>query len=125
MKESILIIRVSDKQKLKLAGHSNENIISISKVIRNILDKKLKEPKTIYLGEGRYYTGQFLTRKQALNFLNIDIPTLHLLIKRGRVPSFGIGHRRNFKISHSVKGLITFEFERLQIIKFNQLKMFA
>lgn len=58
MKDSILTIRISDEQKLKLEGYSNENNISISKVIRNILDKELKEPKTIHLGEGRYYDEQ-------------------------------------------------------------------
>jgi hypothetical protein len=40
MKDSILTIRVSDEQKLKLEGYSNENNISISKVIWNIGNRR-------------------------------------------------------------------------------------
>jgi hypothetical protein len=55
MKDSTLTIRVSEEQKRKLEAYSYENDISISKTIRNILDKELSEPEVIYLGEGRYY----------------------------------------------------------------------
>lgn len=55
MKDSILTIRVSDEQKLKLEEYSYENDISISEIIRNMVDNELSEPEVIYLGEGRYY----------------------------------------------------------------------
>lgn len=55
MKDSILTIRVSDEQKLKLEEYSYENDISISEIIRNMLDNELSEPEVIYLGDGRYY----------------------------------------------------------------------
>jgi len=55
MKDSVITIRVSEEQKLKLEAYSADNNISISKAIRNILDKELSDPEVIDLGDGRYY----------------------------------------------------------------------
>jgi hypothetical protein len=59
MKDSVITIRLSDEQKLKLEAYSCEKDTSISKTIRSILNKELSEPKLIDLGDGRVYNESY------------------------------------------------------------------
>lgn len=81
----------------------------LAELIDNKLNNKLENLKRELLAKGA--NDELLTRKQAAKFLNIDISTLHLWVKKGKVPSFGIGHRRYFKRSQLVESLIPLKSE--------------
>lgn len=81
----------------------------LAELIDNKLNKKLESLKRELLAKDA--DDELLTRKQAANFLNIDISTLHLWVKKGKVPSFGIGNRRYFKRSQLVESLIPLKSE--------------
>jgi excisionase family DNA binding protein len=47
-----------------------------------------------------------LARKEAADFLSIDISTLYLWVKKGKINSYGIGNRRYFKKQEIIDALI-------------------
>jgi predicted DNA-binding transcriptional regulator AlpA len=47
-----------------------------------------------------------LTRQQTADFLSIDLSTLHHWTKKGKLPSYGIGHRVYYKLSDIEQAIV-------------------
>lgn len=61
-----------------------------------VFEKKLSSKKS---------NDELLTRKQAAKFLDIDVSTLYLWVKKNKVKAHGIGNRRYFKRSELIECL--------------------
>ena len=63
-------------------------------VILSEIDKKLNELKLQFQPKE---PTEYLTRKEVKNILHIDLSTLHLWTKKGKLKAYGIGSRVYYK----------------------------
>jgi excisionase family DNA binding protein len=67
------------------------------------LSKKLEALKTDLLAKEA--NDELLTREQAAKFLDVDVSTLYLWVKKGKITAHGIANRRYFKRSELIESL--------------------
>lgn len=67
----------------------------LSNLIDSRLQIQLAELKSHLTSGGN--NDELLTREQAANYLSIDLSTLHLWTKAGKLAAFGIGARRYYR----------------------------
>ena len=70
---------------------ADKMIVKMEKYIQDYLDHR---------------SDYLLTRNEAAEFLNIDISTLYLWVKKGKINSYGIGNRRYFKKQEVIDALV-------------------
>ncbi|MBZ9787607.1 helix-turn-helix domain-containing protein [Psychroflexus sp. CAK57W] len=52
---------------------------------------------------------ELLTREQTAKFLQVDVSTLYLWVKKKKIKAYGIGNRRYFKRSELIESLTPIE----------------
>lgn len=66
--------------------------------LSDLIDKSLKRQLDNFKKEINFSNpDEILTRTEAANFLKVNLSTLHLWTQKGKITSFGIGHRRYYK----------------------------
>lgn len=73
----------------------------------DLIDEKLKKKfnELQKILSNKAADDELLTREQAAKFLQVDVSTLYLWVKKGKVNAYGIGNRRYFKRSELVESL--------------------
>ncbi len=88
-----MILKFKDPRKIiELLGYENE------KIVKTILFDAIEEAKKGCL--------KILSRKEAAEFLQISLPTLHAYSKRGLIKSYRVGHSVRYKVedlNHALK----------------------
>jgi excisionase family DNA binding protein len=75
----------------------------LGNLIDERLSKKLEALKNDLLSKEAH--DGLLTREQASKFLDVDVSTLYLWVKKGKIIAHGIGNRRYFKRSELLECL--------------------
>lgn len=72
----------------------------LANLINEQLQKNLSEFKKEFLSKEA--DDELLTRDQTAEFLQVDVSTLYLWAKKGKIKPYGIGKRRYFKRSELI-----------------------
>ena len=75
----------------------------LAKLIDNRLSENLNQLKKEFLNKDA--DDELMTRDQTAEFLQVDVSTLYLWAKRGKIKPYGIGNRRYFKRSELINCL--------------------
>lgn len=79
--------------------------------LANLIDEKLKnkfsEFQKVLLSKEA--DDELLTREQTAEFLQVDVSTLYLWVKKKKIKAYGIGNRRYFKRSELIESLTPIE----------------
>lgn len=75
----------------------------LAELINEQLQKNLSEFKKEFLSKEA--DDELLTRDQTAEFLQVDVSTLYLWAKKGKIKPYGIGKRRYFKRSELIECL--------------------
>ena len=75
----------------------------LAELINEQVKKNLSEFKKEFLSKEA--DDELLTRDQTAEFLQVDVSTLYLWAKKGKIKPYGIGKRRYFKRSELIECL--------------------
>ena len=75
----------------------------LAKLINDEISKNLNQFKKEFLNKEA--DDELLTRDQTAEFLQVDVSTLYLWAKKGKIKPYGIGKRRYFKRSQLIESL--------------------
>jgi len=75
----------------------------LAKLINDEISKNLNQFKKEFLNKEA--DDELLTRDQTAEFLQVDVSTLYLWAKKGKIKPYGIGKRRYFKRSELIECL--------------------
>lgn len=75
----------------------------LANLINEQVKKNLSELKKEFLSKEA--DDELLTREQTADFLQVDVSTLYLWAKKGKIKPYGIGKRRYFKRSELIECL--------------------
>jgi len=75
----------------------------LAKLINQKVSDNLNQFKKEFLNKEA--DDELLTREQTADFLQVDVSTLYLWVKKGKIKAYGIGKRRYFKRSELLESL--------------------
>ena len=75
----------------------------LAKLINDQISENLNKFKKEFLSKEA--DDELLTRDQTAEFLQVDVSTLYLWAKKGKIKPYGIGKRRYFKRSQLIESL--------------------
>jgi excisionase family DNA binding protein len=75
----------------------------LAKLINQKLSENLNQFKKEFLNKEA--DNELLTREQTADFLKVDVSTLYLWVKKGKIKAYGIGKRRYFKRTELIESL--------------------
>jgi excisionase family DNA binding protein len=75
----------------------------LAKLINDQISENLNKFKKEFLSKEA--DDELLTRDQTAEFLQVDVSTLYLWAKKGKIKPYGIGKRRYFKRSELIESL--------------------
>ena len=75
--------------------------------LANLIDQKISENLNKFKKEflSKEADDELLTREQTAEFLQVDVSTLYLWAKKGKIKPYGIGKRRYYKRSELIECL--------------------
>lgn len=79
----------------------------LADLIDEKLNTKFSEFQEVFLTKEA--DDELLTREQTAHFLQVDVSTLYLWVKKKKIKAYGIGNRRYFKRSELIESLTPIE----------------